>query len=328
MDGRDFGSRGCEKNLRNCVRFCHLGLHWWWVCGMVVIRTDVFGDVGGVSVSGVNEEDEDVGSVGVEVFAGRGAGEALRLDRSGGVVVKWLGAGVVSAGDGGPGVDDGNGVARGDVVGDAGCDADAPRRLIDVERSDDRAGLKPAPTGLLMRGEDRAGLKPAPTSALMRGRSRLTIRAAVGSEDRKGDVIDPSGWELEGYRRNPVFLWAHDRSRPPIGKSQRIWVEDDALYAEVEFAPTDFAGEIAGLYERGFMRGVSVGFLPLETEVRKASNGRRGYLYRRQELLEISAVPVPMHDGALAGIPRSLRSRPLTLREGEVAVAGLSFGRV
>ena len=247
---------------------------------MVVVRTDVFGDVGGVSVSGVNEEDDDVGSVGVEVFAGRGAGEALRLDRSGGVVVKWLGAGVVSAGDGGPGVDDGNGVARGDVVGDAGCDADAPRRLIDVDR----------------------------------GRSRLTIRAAVGSEDRKGDVIDPSGWELDGYRRNPVFLWAHDRSRPPIGKSQRIWVEDDALYAEVEFAPTDFAGEIAGLYERGFMRGVSVGFLPLETEVRKASNGRRGYLYRRQELLEISAVPVPMHDGALASHPHP---DPLPSRERE-----------
>ena len=235
----------------------------------------------------------------VEVFAGRGAGEALRLDRSGGVVVKWLGAGVVSAGDGGPGVDDGNSVARGDVVGDAGCDADAPRRLIDVDR----------------------------------GRSRLTIRAAVGSEDRKGDVIDPSGWELEGYRRNPVFLWAHDRSRPPIGKSQRIWVADDALYAEVEFAPTDFAGEIAGLYEREFMRGVSVGFPPLETEVRKASNGRRGYLYRRQELLEISAVPVPMHDGAvsepgfegLKGLkdghplrPCFARARPLALREGEV----------
>ncbi len=242
-----------------------------------------------------------MGSVGVEVSAGRGAGEALRLDRSGGVVVKWLGAGVVSAGDGGPGVDDGNGVARGDVVGDVGSDADAPRRLIDVER-----------------GEDRAGLKPAPTGALIRGRSRLTIRAAVGSEDRKGDVIDPSGWDLEGYRRNPVFLWAHDRSRPPIGRSQRIWVDDDALYAEVEFAPTDFAGEIAGLYERGFMRGVSVGFLPLEMEVRKASNGRRGYLYRRQELLEISAVPV--HDGALAGIP-CVRSapRPLALREGEVS---------
>ena len=206
----------------------------------------------------------------VEVSAGRRADEALRPDRIGGVVVKWLGAGVVPSGDGETGLDDGNGVASGDVVGDAGRDADAPRRLI----------------------------------------TRLTIRAAVGSEDRKGDVIDASGWELDGYRRNPVFLWAHDRSRPPIGKSQRIWVEESALYAVVEFAPTDFACEIAGLYERGFMRGVSVGFLPLETELRQASNGRRGYLYRRQELLEISAVPVPMHDDALSGTPRSLVLAP------------------
>lgn len=197
----------------------------------------------------------------VEVSAGRGAGEALRLDQSGGVVVKWIGASVVPAGDGEvkTGLDDGKSVAHGDAVGDAGRDAYAPRRL--------------------------------------------TIRAAVGSEDRKGDVIDANGWELDGYRRNPVFLWAHDRSRPPIGKSKSIWVADGALYAEVEFAPTDFASEIARLYERGFMRGVSVGFLPLETEMRKASNGRRGYLYRRQELLEISAVPVPMHDGALAYSP-------------------------
>ena len=210
----------------------------------------------------------------VEVSAGRDIRGLSRPDRSGGVVVKWLGAGVVQAGNGQLVLGDSKGVANGDAVEDAGHDADAPRCPID-------------------RGEDRAGLKPAPT-----GR-RLLMRAAVGSEDRKGDVIDASGWELDGYRRNPVFLWAHDRSHPPIGKSQRIWFDDGALYAEVEFAPTDFAGEIARLYQRGFMRGVSVGFLPLETEIRKASNGRRGYLYRRQELLEISAVPVPMHDEAL-----------------------------
>lgn len=128
----------------------------------------------------------------------------------------------------------------------------------------------------------------------------LTIKAAVGTEDRKGDVIDPTGWELDGYRRNPVFLWAHDRSIPPIGQAKQVWFDDGALHAVVEFAPTDFAREVAGLYVDGFMRGVSVGFLPLEVELRDASDGRRGYLYRRQELLEISAVPVPMHTDALA----------------------------
>ena len=128
----------------------------------------------------------------------------------------------------------------------------------------------------------------------------LTIKAAVGTEDRKGDLIDPRGWELEGYRRNPVFLWAHDRSIPPIGQARQVWFDDGGLHAVVEFAHTNFAQEVADLYVRGFMRGVSVGFLPLEVEMRDASDGRRGYLYRRQELLEISAVPVPMHTDALA----------------------------
>lgn len=140
----------------------------------------------------------------------------------------------------------------------------------------------------------------------------LTIKAAVGTEDRKGDVIDPDGWELSGYRRNPVFLWAHDRSIPPIGQAKRLWFDDGALHAVVEFAPTDFAREVAGLYVRGFMRGVSVGFLPLEVEMREGSGGRRGYHYRRQELLEISAVPVPMHTDALA-----MRSQAPIPRHGE-----------
>ncbi len=142
----------------------------------------------------------------------------------------------------------------------------------------------------------------------------LTIKAAVGTEDRKGDVIDPTGWELEGYRRNPVFLWAHDRSIPPIGQAKRIWFDDGALHAEVEFAPTDFAREVADLYVDGFMRGVSVGFLPLDVETREASDGRRGYFYRRQELLEISAVPVPMHTDALA-----IRSQERQIRRVETS---------
>lgn len=156
------------------------------------------------------------------------------------------------------------------------------------------------------------------------GRRRsLVITAAVGSEDRKGDVIDSGGWELDGFRRNPVFLWAHDRSLPPIGKASRVWVEGGALKAQVEFAPTAFAGQVAELYSKGFMRGVSVGFIPLVTEMRQASNGRRGYLYKRQELLEISAVPVPMHSGALArsgadeaktGVTEFLEMREVTRR--------------
>ncbi len=133
---------------------------------------------------------------------------------------------------------------------------------------------------------------------------RLYIKASMGSEDRAGDVIEADGWDLSAFDRNPVFLWAHERWRPPIGRSTRTWVAGDSLMAQIEFAPTAFASEVADLFDRGFMRGVSVGFRPLEMEVRKTSEGRRGLRFVRQELLEISAAPVPLHADALSMAPR------------------------
>ena len=54
--------------------------------------------------------------------------------------------------------------------------------------------------------------------------------------------------------------------------------------------------------------------------MREASNGRRGYWYKSHELLEISAVPVPMHSSALAsgGADREVRDvgEFLEMREG------------
>ncbi len=37
------------------------------------------------------------------------------------------------------------------------------------------------------------------------------------SVDRMGDTIDAAGWDLTDFNRNPVALWAHDSSAPPIG---------------------------------------------------------------------------------------------------------------
>ncbi len=135
----------------------------------------------------------------------------------------------------------------------------------------------------------------------------LTLVASTSHEDRAGDVISASGWDLTAYRDNPVFLWAHDYRRPAIGKSVRTWVQEGPdggrLMATIEFAPTPFAQEIRSLYASGFMRGVSVGFRALEMEPRTGAAGRRGVLFKRQELLEISAAPVPVNAGALARGP-------------------------
>ena len=154
-------------------------------------------------------------------------------------------------------------------------------------------------------GNGRSAAEEAP--------SALTLVASVETEDRAGDLIEAAGWELDAYARNPVVLWAHDYLRPPIGRSLRTWVEGRSLLATIEFAPMPFAQEIRALYAGGFMRGVSVGFRALESEPRPArtsadplrpgsghGTGRRGVLFRRQELLEISAAPVPLNAMALA----------------------------
>ena len=130
--------------------------------------------------------------------------------------------------------------------------------------------------------------------------SALTLTASIELEDRAGDVVLASGWELGAFRDNPVVLWAHDYGRPAIGRAINVWVEADTLKAEIEFAHTPFAREIASLYSGGFMRGISVGFRTLESARRTAGNGRPGILFKRQELLEISAAPVPLNPRALA----------------------------
>jgi HK97 family phage prohead protease len=140
-----------------------------------------------------------------------------------------------------------------------------------------------------------AGASPAEANA------PLTITASVESEDRAGDLVLASGWDLRAYERNPVVLWAHQHIAPPIGRSLRTWVEGKSLLATVEFAPTPFAQEVRRLYEGGFLRGVSVGFRAIEVEPRVSHGTRRSLLFKRQELLEISAAPVPLHPDTLAG---------------------------
>jgi len=128
--------------------------------------------------------------------------------------------------------------------------------------------------------------------------------------DRHGDVIATGGWNLDSYRTNPVFLWAHDYARPVIGRAVETWLEPHRLLARVEFAPTDFAQEVAGLYQAGYQRGVSVGFKPLRfEEMRNEKTGALvGIRFLEQELLEVSAVPVPANRSALR---RALNEAPM-----------------
>ena len=129
----------------------------------------------------------------------------------------------------------------------------------------------------------------------------VTFVLSTDDVDRHGDVVSADGWRVEAYLQNPVLLWAHDYRHPAIGRAALVWSEPHRLLAKMEFAPGAFAQEVATLYASGFQRGVSVGFRPIRWEERRdaRTGGFLGLRYLEQELLEVSAVPVPANRSAL-----------------------------
>jgi HK97 family phage prohead protease len=120
-----------------------------------------------------------------------------------------------------------------------------------------------------------------------------------GSEDRMGDKINVRGWETANFLRNPVCLYAHDSSAPPVGKVVNIFVSGDRLMGDIRFVPPEiyeFGDTIFKLIDAEFLNSVSVGFAPLEFEF---ADDRYGINFQREELLEISVVPVPANAHAL-----------------------------
>ena len=155
----------------------------------------------------------------------------------------------------------------------------------------------------------------------------VTFVLSTDDVDRHGDVVSADGWRLEAYLRNPVLLWAHDYRHPAIGRAVNVWTEPHRLLAKMEFAPGAFAQEVAALYADGFQWGVSVGFRPIRWEERRdARTGAfLGLRYLEQELLEVSAVPVPANREALRRRTEGDALTP-TLSRGERGLSQATVG--
>lgn len=130
----------------------------------------------------------------------------------------------------------------------------------------------------------------------------LTFTISTGAVDRMGDTVDPNGWQLENYRKNPVVLWAHDSSSLPVARAPKIWVDKGALKAEAEFTPKGlvrFNDIVHEMYKGGFLSATSVGFAPLKYAFVDDATRKFGIAFMEQELLEFSTVPVPANPEAL-----------------------------
>ena len=135
--------------------------------------------------------------------------------------------------------------------------------------------------------------------------SQMIVRAVISTAapDRAGDVVVPAGLRnADEFLRNPVVLWAHQRSLPPIGTCERLTIEPDRVIAETKFsASSSFAQDVFKLYAEGVLRGWSVGFVPAKVLPIPVGRGEPpgGVCYPEWDLLEYSAVPIPENPQAL-----------------------------
>ena len=121
--------------------------------------------------------------------------------------------------------------------------------------------------------------------------------ASNAAVDRDGEVIDPKGWDIKNFQKNPVILWAHNYHELPIGKAIKITKTADMLKVAIEFASKEAnskAEQVKKLVEEGILNTVSVGFIP------KARDEKDSTKIIEAELLEVSLVPVPSNPEALA----------------------------
>ncbi len=119
------------------------------------------------------------------------------------------------------------------------------------------------------------------------------------------------GLKLDRFRANPVVLDAHNRfeAGAVIG-SAHVNIEKRELLTTIKFAETERAETIWQLVRQGFLRAVSVGFIPNRRKILELEEGQKdgrgdaqivgpARVIKESELFEISVVPVPADAAAV-----------------------------
>lgn len=138
---------------------------------------------------------------------------------------------------------------------------------------------------------------------------------STGAVDRDNDVVDPNGWDLTDYKKNPVVLFGHDYRSLPVGRGLNTRMESGKLKSTAQFPDVStyaFADTVFKLIAGGYLNATSVGFDPTKWEfVEEASRGF-GVDFKQQKLLEYSIVPVPANPEALIEArSKGINTRPL-----------------
>lgn len=173
-----------------------------------------------------------------------------------------------------------------------------PRPMIDIASFHARVASGARPQGAVRRLAVVGEPMVAPDSRT------VSFVFSDGSTDRYGDRIDARGWVLDNFNANPVALFGHDSGSVEniIGRAANVRVQGAELVGDIEFMEGSVNQNAEAVYQMvkgGYLRTVSVGFQPLDWVPSKDKGRPGGIDFRKQELLEISIVPIPANPNAL-----------------------------
>ena len=136
----------------------------------------------------------------------------------------------------------------------------------------------------------------------------LTVYVSTSDVDRDKEMIMPTAWKLESYKKNPVIINSHNYSdvMNVIGKAIDMGIDSRGLWLTIQYIlDKDEKGNFLNpasawayaLVLNG-MSSFSVGFIENKSV---AGEGGVKKVYTDVELLEVSQVCVPANPEAVQG---------------------------
>ena len=172
---------------------------------------------------------------------------------------------------------------------------------------DKYAHLKEHETPVVKRGNSDVLFRATPSEVVPVDSAENNVFKFIittNNVDRYGDVVEPSGMDATLFNENPVFLFNHisHSELMPIGKCLGLTPTDTGVVGEtIIHGKTELSKDALVMVQEGYLRAVSIGFMPTEWENMPTEKGswcepRR---YTKWQLLEYSLVNIPANPYAL-----------------------------
>lgn len=135
-------------------------------------------------------------------------------------------------------------------------------------------------------------------SAESTNENEFDVIVSTEDVDVQGEIVSLKTWNLERFKDGGPVLWNHDSNKLPIAIAKNVRVDGDALKATIEFDTDEFSQSVKAKAEKGFIKGISAGFVARKATKEKAGD-KTVYRLSDTELLEVSLTTLPANHKAL-----------------------------